>query len=194
MSASFQANTLYTCLSLWKVYLYDFCLHFIDPRTSWQHPRVLSLSSRQQTPMCTEVWRGWPCGVYHGPGEEEGVWVWESVHPRYHTGAGEGLLLQDQPRLSVDTMLWCDYQLVRRFVLRFAFIHGRPAKAILSQGVVNFISRVEAFVTGIKIESSDQSPFWELIKVTSELRKSTNHERTAAIWPLNHCKSSNLEL
>ena len=28
------------------------------------------------------------------------------------------------------------------------------------QGVVTYMSHVEAFATGIKIESSDQSPFW----------------------------------
>ena len=33
------------------------------------------------------------------------------------------------------------------------------------------MSHVEAFATGIKIESSDQSPFWGLIKVTSELNQ-----------------------
>ena len=32
------------------------------------------------------------------------------------------------------------------------------------QGVVTYMSRVEAFATGIKIESSDQSPFGGLIK------------------------------
>ena len=46
------------------------------------------------------------------------------------------------------------------------------------------MSHVEAFVTGIKIESSDQSPFWEAdegIKVTSELLRSTGQECMAAI-------------
>ena len=38
------------------------------------------------------------------------------------------------------------------------------------------MSHVEAFATGIKIESSDQSPFWGLIKVTSELLKSMDQE------------------
>ena len=163
---------------------FDFCSRFIDPRTSWQHPCVLSLSSRQQAPMCTEVWWGWPGGVHHGPGEEEGLWVWESVHPWYHTGAGEGLLLQDQLRLSVDTMLWCDYQLVRRFVLRSVFI---PAKAILSQGVVTFISRVEAFVTGIKIESSDQSLFLRTEQGdlwTAKIKKSRTHSCNLTVEPL----------
>ena len=58
------------------------------------------------------------------------------------------------------------------------------------------MSHVEVFVTGIKIESSDQSPFWGLIKVTSSLvsrplirlgdlctAKSTDQEHRAAIWP-----------
>ena len=129
-------------------------LFYIDPRTAWQHPGVLSLSSRQQTSMCTEVWWGWPSGVHHGPGEKEDVWVWESVHPRYHTGAGEGSTLQrDQLRKALTIMLWCDpmYQLVSIVfsfsVLRFTFIHGngRTAKTIISQGVVTFMSRVEAF-------------------------------------------------
>ena len=47
--------------------------------------------------------------------------------------------------------------------------------------------RVEAFATGIKIESSDQSPFLEAdqgIKVASKLLKSTDQEWAAAIWPL----------
>ena len=43
------------------------------------------------------------------------------------------------------------------------------------------MSRVKAFATGIKIESSDQSPFVGLIKVTSELLKSRDQEHTAAI-------------
>ena len=34
----------------------------------------------------------------------------------------------------------------------------------ISQGVVTYMSRVEVFATGIKIESSDQSPFERLIK------------------------------
>ena len=42
----------------------------------------------------------------------------------------------------------------------------------LSVRVVTYISRVEAFVTRIKIESSNQSPFWELIRVASEPWKS----------------------
>ena len=36
--------------------------------------------------------------------------------------------------------------------------------ALLHQGVVTYMSRVEAFATRIKIQSSDQSPFWEPIK------------------------------
>ena len=42
-----------------------------------------------------------------------------------------------------------------------------------SQGVVTYMSCVEAFATRIKIESSDQSLFWgadQGIKVTSKLR------------------------
>ena len=38
------------------------------------------------------------------------------------------------------------------------------------------MSRVEVFVTEIKIESSNQSSFWGLIKVTSELLKSMDQE------------------
>ena len=37
------------------------------------------------------------------------------------------------------------------------------------QGVVTYMPRVEAYATGIKIESSDQSTFWGPIKVTSKL-------------------------
>ena len=54
----------------------------------------------------------------------------------------------------------------------------------LQQGVATYMSRVEAFATGIKIESSDQSPFWgadQGVKVTSELLKSMDQERTVAI-------------
>ena len=55
--------------------------------------------------------------------------------------------------------------------------HSNPQKheescltgTLVLQGVVTYMSHVEAFATGIKIESSDQSPFWGLIKVTSEL-------------------------
>ena len=46
------------------------------------------------------------------------------------------------------------------------------------------MSRVEAFATGIKIESSDQEPLWGVdqgIKVTSELLKSKDQECAAAI-------------
>ena len=52
------------------------------------------------------------------------------------------------------------------------------------QPLVTYMSRVEVFATGIKIRSSDQSPFWgadQGIKVTSELLKSMGQERVAAI-------------
>ena len=103
--------------------------------------------------------------------------------------------------------------------------HSNPQKhkescltgTFVSQGVVTYMSRVETFVTRIKIESSDQSPFWGLIKglvprpwvqecesgvlrgslgsrlgikVTSELLKSMDREHTAAIWPVTLWKSS----
>ena len=45
------------------------------------------------------------------------------------------------------------------------------------QGVVTFMSRVEVFATGFKIESGNQSPFGganQGIKVTSELLKIKN--------------------
>ena len=48
------------------------------------------------------------------------------------------------------------------------------------------MSRVEAFATGIKTESSDQSPFGgadQGIKVTSKLLRINNQERAAAIRP-----------
>ena len=54
----------------------------------------------------------------------------------------------------------------------------------LKQGVVTCMSCVEVFATGIKNESSDQSPFRgadQGIKVTSELLKSTDQEHAAAI-------------
>ena len=55
----------------------------------------------------------------------------------------------------------------------------------IKQGVVTCVSRVEVFVTRIKTESSDQSPFGGLIKgsrsVTSELLKINNQECAAAI-------------
>ena len=46
------------------------------------------------------------------------------------------------------------------------------------------MSRVEAFGTGIKIESSDQSPFGGWIKVTCKLLKINNQECLAAVSPL----------
>ena len=51
------------------------------------------------------------------------------------------------------------------------------------------MSCVEAFATGIKIESSDQSTFWEPIK---GLRGPPNCEDQGStkIWPLTHKKSS----
>ena len=61
------------------------------------------------------------------------------------------------------------------------------------QGVVSYMSRVEVFVTGIKIESSDQSLFWELIKITSKLQKSKDQKRAAPIWPLTCKKPSSQE-
>ena len=54
----------------------------------------------------------------------------------------------------------------------------------MKQGVVTYMSHVEVFVTGIKIESSDQSPFGGLIKgckATSKLPKSSDQECAAAI-------------
>ena len=46
--------------------------------------------------------------------------------------------------------------------------HSNPQKheesVQLLQGIVTYMSRVAALVTGIKIESSDQTPFWRLIK------------------------------
>ena len=42
------------------------------------------------------------------------------------------------------------------------------------QGVVTYMSRVEAFATGIKIESSDQSPFGGPIKDRDDLRTAKN--------------------
>ena len=51
---------------------------------------------------------------------------------------------------------------------------------MLPYDLVTYMSCVEAFPTGIKIESSDQSPFWGVdqgIKLASELLKSTDQER-----------------
>ena len=48
---------------------------------------------------------------------------------------------------------------------------------IIYQGVITYMSHVEVFETGIKIESSDQSPFGgadQGIKVTSGLLKIKN--------------------
>ena len=50
--------------------------------------------------------------------------------------------------------------------------------------IVTYMSRVEAFVTRIKIESNNQSSFWRAdqgIKVTSELRNTKDQEGTAPI-------------
>ena len=46
-------------------------------------------------------------------------------------------------------------------------------EVFVTQGEVTSVSCVEVFATGIKIESSDQSPFGGPIKVTSKLLKST---------------------
>ena len=54
------------------------------------------------------------------------------------------------------------------------------------QGVIAYMSHVEAFVTRIKIESSDQRPLILWI--------ATTNEHVAAIWPLTHWKSSDQEL
>ena len=86
-----------------------------------------------------------------------------------------------------------------------SFTHWKPTvlplitkssglKRLGLQGVVSYMSRVEAFVTGIKIESSNQSAFWELIKVTSKLWKSKNQKRAAPIRPFTCKKSSGQEL
>ena len=53
--------------------------------------------------------------------------------------------------------------------------------SVLLQGVVTYMSCVETFATGNKIESSDQSPFWGPIKVTSKLLKSIDRVYMAAI-------------
>ena len=52
---------------------------------------------------------------------------------------------------------------------------------VLLQGVVTYMSCVETFATGNKIESSNQSPFWGPIKVTSKLLKSIDRVYMAAI-------------
>ena len=59
--------------------------------------------------------------------------------------------------------------------------------------VVTYMSHVKALATKIKIESSDQRPFWEQIKVTSILWKARGQE-CVGIWPLNNCKSSDRKL
>ena len=58
------------------------------------------------------------------------------------------------------------------------------ASYLVLQEVVTYMSHVEAFATGIKIEPSNQSPFGgadQGIKVTSKLLKINNQERAAAI-------------
>ena len=56
------------------------------------------------------------------------------------------------------------------------------ASCLVLQGVVTYMSHVEAFATGIKIESGDQSPLANQgIKVTSKLLKINNQERAGAI-------------
>ena len=42
--------------------------------------------------------------------------------------------------------------------------HALQWSSLALQGVVTYMSHVEAFATGIKIESSDESPFWGPIK------------------------------
>ena len=74
----------------------------------------------------------------------------------------------------------------RRSVLHHkgcSLLHLCVLCAYQCQGVVTYMSHVEAFATGIKTESSDQSPFRGPIKgkVTSELLKINNQERTAAM-------------
>ena len=60
------------------------------------------------------------------------------------------------------------------------------------QGVITYISRVEAFAAEIKIESCKWSkPFVRAdqgIEITSKLRKSKAQEHAAPIWPLTHKK------
>ena len=57
--------------------------------------------------------------------------------------------------------------------------------SLMYQGIVSYMSHVEALATGIKIGSSDQSPFRELIKVTSEPWKSNGQEPQLQFDPLN---------
>ena len=61
----------------------------------------------------------------------------------------------------------------------------------LYQGVVTYMSPVEAFATGIKIESSDQSPFWEPIKGSSpppnyENQRIKNTPLQFDLWPIKN--------
>ena len=46
----------------------------------------------------------------------------------------------------------------------------------MKQGVVTYMSHVEVFVTGIKIESSNQSPFGGLIKGCKATSELPNHQ------------------
>ena len=60
------------------------------------------------------------------------------------------------------------------------------------EGVVTYMSCVQAFMTGIKIESNNQSPFCKLIKVTSELQ----NQRIKNAWlqlTFDPCKPSDQE-
>ena len=54
------------------------------------------------------------------------------------------------------------------------------------QGVVTYMSRVEAFATRFKfkIESSDQNPFWEPFKGLRSPMNCENQIKNAVIWPL----------
>ena len=72
--------------------------------------------------------------------------------------------------------------------------HSNPQKheescltgTLVLEGVVTYMSRVEAFVTGIKMESSDQSPFWGSIKGsrTDKINGSRTHGCNLTFDPL----------
>ena len=66
---------------------------------------------------------------------------------------------------------------------------------LLCESVVAYMSHVEVFATGIKIELRDQSPLRanHRIKVT-QLQKSKHQERAAPIWTLTCKKLSDQEL
>ena len=114
--------------------------------------------------------------------------IWVDIPCIYTTAAGKW---KYSTRVQYPAILLL---LLLLLLLIYTLCHSNPQKleescltGTLDLQGVTYMSCVEVFATGMKIKSSDQSPFWGLIKVTSGV---LNQEHAAAIWTLTFWKAS----